>query len=97
MEILALFLIILAAIPAMACAINYFWRTGGVLALSIAAFVVVVFIVFWTSGLWVGASRHSWGILTPLFVLMIAACAALVGAALWGWRFYRRKKRGKQD
>ena len=73
MELLALFLMGCAGVLALAFAINYFWRTGPGAALIYAAFFVAMIFVFGATGLWVGASRHAWGVLTPLFALMLGA------------------------
>lgn len=94
-EFFALFLICCAALIGMACAINYFWRAGPWISLGCAAFVVCVFLVFWASGLWEGASRHSWGMLTPAYFLIMLLCAALVLAAWLLLKFHLAKKRKK--
>lgn len=69
--VLGVLLMACAGIIATACAINFFWQTGYRKAFFWAAFVVGIFLLFWVSGLWIGASRHSWGVLAPLFALMM--------------------------
>lgn len=73
LAILAILFMAASAILGMAFGINYFWQVGFKRAAGYAALFVCVFLLFWASGLWVGASRHSWGFLTPIFALMIIA------------------------
>lgn len=94
-ETFALFCISIAAIIGMACAIHYFWQCGPLKALGYAAFVVFVFLIFWASGLWVDASRHSWGPLTPVFAIIIVVSALAVGIALRLLTYYANKKHNK--
>lgn len=70
-EFIALFLICLVASLGAAVFIHYFWRIRLARALGYAAFFVAMFLVFWASGLWVNASRHSWGVLAPIFALFM--------------------------
>lgn len=60
-----------AIIVGAACAINFFWQIGYKKAFFWAAFFVIMFLLFWVSGVWEGASRHSWGVLAPLFAFML--------------------------
>lgn len=71
LETLAILLMATAGTLGAACAINFFWQTGFRRAAGYAGFFVCIFLVFWASGLWEGASRHSWGVLTPVLALMI--------------------------
>lgn len=89
---LALGALWLAAACALAGAINFFWETGFRRAFGYGAFLAGVFLLFWASGLWVGASRHSWGVLGPAFMLMLAGAWLVVRLALW-FR-HRRERRG---
>lgn len=89
---LALGALWLAAACALAGAINFFWETGFRRAFGYGAFLAGVFLLFWASGLWVGASRHSWGVLGPAFVLMLAGAWLVVWLALWF-----RRRRGRRD
>lgn len=57
---------------ALACAVNFFWQTGFARALEPAALLTGAILIFWLSGLWDGASRHSWGVLWPVFLLFLA-------------------------
>lgn len=67
-----------AAVIAAACAINFFWQTGCKRAFTLAGIFIGVFLLFWLSGLWEGASRHSWGVLAPLFALFLCAIWLLI-------------------
>lgn len=89
--LLALGALWLAAACAVAGAINFFWETGFRRAFGYGAFLAGVFLLFWASGLWVGASRHSWGVLGPAFVLMLAGAWLVVRLAVrfWNWRTRR--------
>lgn len=62
-----------AGLVSVACAINFFWQTGYKRALVSSALFIGAFLLFWASGAWVGASRHSWGVLAPLLVLILGA------------------------
>lgn len=62
-----------ASAIACACAINFFWQSGMRRAFAMSGVLVCVFILFWASGVWEGASRHSWGVLAPLFALLLGA------------------------
>lgn len=70
-EVFALLFICLAAIAAGGFMIHYFWLIPLKKAFARAAFFVCIFLVFWASGAWVNASRHSWGVLAPLFAVFI--------------------------
>lgn len=78
MEAAVILCMILAAMLGLSAAINYFWQTGLKRAAAYALFVIGVFLLFWASGLWIGASRHSWGVLVPVFILMIVGAALAV-------------------
>lgn len=93
---LALFFVSLAAMIGIACAINYFWRIGAWKSLAGGVFTVAIFLIFWASGLWEGASRHSWGPLTPLFFLIIVATALVAAAAALLVHLSLRKKQAKK-
>lgn len=92
---IALLALWLACAGAAAGAINFFWETGFRRALGYGCFFSGVFLLFWASGLWEGASRHSWGVLGPAFLLMLAGAwlALQLGLFLWRWRESRRKPR----
>lgn len=62
-----------AAAFAAAFAINFFWRVGAGRAFACAGILIGAFLLFWASGVWEGASRHSWGVLAPFFALLMAA------------------------
>lgn len=70
-EFFALLFIFIFGTIGISLAINFFWRTGLTKALTYAAFFIFVIIIFWASGLWQNTSRYSWGILTPIFVLIM--------------------------
>lgn len=60
-----------AGLFAAACAINFFWQIGYKRAFAYAGGAIAAFLLFWSSGIWEGASRHSWGVLAPTFALLI--------------------------
>lgn len=62
-----------AALVAAACAINFFWQLGYKRAFILSGLFIGVFLIFWLSGLWEGASRHSWGVLAPAFALILCS------------------------
>lgn len=66
------------ALFALAGAIRYFWRLDARRSYGYAGFVLLVFCVFWLSGVWEGAGRQSLGELTPVFFLIILCSAAVV-------------------
>lgn len=70
-EFFALLLIFLGGTLGGAFAIHYFWQIPFAKSIACSAFFILVIIIFWASGLWENASRHSWGILTPIFALLI--------------------------
>lgn len=88
---LAILFMAAAAILGIACGINYFWKVGFKRAAGYAGLFVCVFLLFWASGLWVGASRHSWGFLTPVFAIMIMAGWLGIKYAPALWRVMRTK------
>ena len=96
-EFFALLLMVVAAILGGAFAISYFWRTGPAKALGYAAFFVVMIFIFGASGLWIGASRHSWGVLTPLFALMLAAGWLCLKYAPRLWEFWKRLQDDRRE
>lgn len=65
-----------AALIGIACAVHYFWRLDIRRSLGYAAFAILVFCLFLLSGLWEENSRHSWGSLATIFVLIIVAAGA---------------------
>lgn len=93
--VIALLALWIAAACAAAGAINFFWETGFRRAFGYGAFLSGVFLLFWATGLWEGASRHSWGVLGPAFLLMLvlAWLAIQLGLRFWRWRERRRTSR----
>ena len=87
-EFLALLAMAAVAAFSVASAINFFARTGFKRAMGYAAYVVCIFLLFWLSGLWVGASKHSWGVLAPLFLLFMACGWCLVSLCQRLWKKY---------
>ena len=77
-EFIAILAMGLVALAGLTCAARYFWRIDTKRALGYAAFALLVFCIFWLSGLWETESRHSWGSLTPIFFLIMAASGAVV-------------------
>lgn len=96
-EFIAIVAVIFIAIIAITCAITFFWQIGPWSAMGYAAFMVAIFLVFWASGLWQNASRHSWGTLTPIFILMIGGGGALVLLGRFCWSYYRNRKNNNVD
>lgn len=94
--VLALLALWLAFAAAVAGAVNFFWETGFRRAFGYGVFLGGVFLLFWASGLWVGASRHSWGVLGPVFLLMLAGVwlAVRLGQRLWRAHERRKARRG---
>ena len=94
--VIALLALWLACAGAAAGAINFFWETGFRRAFGYGSFLSGIFLLFWASGLWEGASRHSWGVLGPAFLLMLVLgwLAVQLGFILWRWQ---KRKRKPQD
>lgn len=90
-EFIALLFMGIVAVLAGAFAINYFWKIGPASSIGYAAFFVVMVIVFGLSGIWIGASRHSWGVLAPLFAVMLGAAWLFVKFAPNIWNFLKKK------
>lgn len=67
----------------LAAGINFFWRTGFSRALEPAGLVVAAVLAFWLSGVWEGSSRHSWGLLGPLLLLMLAGAWLALRMTRW--------------
>lgn len=67
--------------------IRFFWAMPLKKGFACAGFFVAIFCLFWASGLWVSASRHSWGALTPVFALFLLAgwLAVKYGPRLFRW------------
>lgn len=84
---LVLFLVFLIASCALACAINYFLQIGPWRAWGYGLLAVAVFLIFFASGLWAGASHYDWGPLTPVFAIMLIAgfLSLKFGKRLWLW------------
>lgn len=70
-EPLALLFIGAGAVAGLGFAINFFWQTGLVAAFKYALFILAVIIIFAASGLWLTSNKYAWGILTPVFALML--------------------------
>lgn len=77
-EFIAILAMGLVALAGLTRAASYFWRIDTKRALGYSAFVLLVFCIFWLSGLWETESRHSWGSLTPIFFLIIVCVGAAV-------------------
>ena len=91
MGFLVLLLVAAAAIIAAAFVINYFWRVGFRRGAAYAAFFVAIFFVFWGSGLWLDAKPEDWGVLAPLFALIMGASWIVILIVRRLWRLYRKK------
>lgn len=92
----SLFCMCLVAATGIACGINFFLRIGPWRSLGYALFAVSVFLVFCASGMWQNASRHEWGILAPVFALMLLGGWASLrfGQKIWLW-WQEKKKRSR--
>lgn len=99
MEVLiAIIFMASAALLGLAFAINYFWQTGMKAAFGYAGFFVAIIFIFGASGIWINASRHSWGVLAPVFALILGAgwlCLKLVPRLLDAWKKYQSGNRDK--
>ncbi len=89
----ALLCMCLVSATAIACGINFFLRIGPWRSLGYALFAVSVFLIFCASGLWADASRHAWGVLAPVFALMLLGgwTSLKFGARTWTWLREKRK------
>lgn len=87
MPVFAFLLVCAAAVFAGGHMIHFFWAIPLKQAYARAGFFVAVFCLFWASGLWVSASRHSWGALAPVFALFILGgwLAVKYGPRLFKW------------
>ena len=88
-----------AGVLAAGCAINFFWRLGPKRSFAYGGFFVGVFLLFWASGLWEGASRHSWGVLAPIFALIMALvwlCARYMPVLIERIYSANKEKEGKE-
>lgn len=97
-ELFAIILMIIAAFLGLAIAINFFWRCGFNLAFAYSALFVGVVAVFGASGIWLHVSRHSWGVLAPIFALMLGAgwlCLKYFPHLLQWWKNYQVQKKDK--
>lgn len=77
----------LVAATGIACGINFFLCVGPWRSLGYALFTVSIFLIFGATGMWDGAMRHDWGILAPVFALMLLggwACLKF-GHRIWLW------------
>lgn len=87
MAFLALVCVCLVAIFAITCAIIYFLQIGFFRALGYALIAMGAFLVFLASGLWDGASNHSWGPLAFAFAFMLVGgfLCLKFGNKAWLW------------
>lgn len=94
-EFFALFFVFIVAAVGIACAINYFLDCGPWRALGFGFFGVSIFMIFAASGMWVSASRHDWGRLTPIFAFMLIGGWVFLkfGKKIWLWQEKRKKDR----
>lgn len=97
MEPLIVLLMFAVGAFAIAGGINFFWQTGWEKAWKIACVFAGVALIFGLSGMWASSPRHSWGIWTPVFVLMLGVgwLGAKYGARLWNW--LQQKERAARD
>lgn len=97
-EFFAILFMMLAAFLGLAFTINFFWQSGFRQAFAYAALFVGIVVIFGASGIWLHASRHSWGALAPLFALMLGAGWLILKYAprLWLlWKNYQDQKKDK--
>lgn len=92
---LALFLICLAGAIGAAFALNYYFQLGLARSLGLSLFAIAIIIIFAATGAAQGGSRHDWGILAPLFALLLICgwLALKFGACALAW--WLNKKRGR--
>ena len=91
--LLAVLMMAVVGMVAAAFAINFFWQLGYRQAFTLATLFIGVFLLFWASGLWEGASRHSWGVLAPLFALFLCSLWLIIHFLPSIMTFIRRKLR----
>lgn len=97
LEVLAIVLMAAAGIGAAAAAINFFWCTGWKKSLQWAGLFIGVALLFGLSGIWQGSSRHSWGIWTPIFALMLACAWLGIKYGHKIWQYWRQKEKEARD
>lgn len=94
---LALMCVCAAAIFAGGHMIQFFWKIPLRKAFARAGFFVAIFCLFWASGLWFSASRHSWGMLTPVFALFVIGGWFAVKYSPRLFRWALKKIRGSKE
>ena len=88
-----------AAVVGLTIGINYFWQAGWRQSSAYAALIVATVLLFGASGLWLNVSRHSWGVLAPVFALFLGAAWLCVKVAppLWNaWKNFQTDKKKKR-
>lgn len=83
----------LVAATGIACGINYFLRLGPWRSLGYALFAVAIFFIFCASGVWADAAKHDWGLLAPVFALMLLGGFICLRFGQRIWNFWRSNKR----
>lgn len=87
----------LVAAIAIAFGLNFFLKTGPWRAFGYSLFAICIFLFFAASGMWADAARHDWGVLTPVFALMLVGGFVFLKFGKRIWLFWQKKEQEFKD